>query len=95
MPGAPTKNARRSERFASFVNLPSVDLPPVADANDHDEDLVVADLWQQAIISDAITPPVSKVPCQRLAVAARIGGAFEIFADLAEDERCGMAIELF
>ena len=80
---------------SGFVILAFVNVAPVADMHDEDDNGLILDLSEQANITDTIAPCAGAVGGQCFAVPPGIGRAFKVLTDPAEDESGLLFIELF
>ena len=67
----------------------------VADGHDEDDDHIVSNVGDEAIIADAIAPLAAAVCGKAFPVEAGIGAAFEMAANPRSDRGGHMAIKFF
>ena len=76
------------ERISSREEGRVVDVEAVADGHDEDDDHIVLNVGDEAIIADAIAPLAAAVRGKAFSVEAGIGTAFEIFPNPCIDGSC-------
>ena len=74
-----------SRDLLHLAELSAIDLPPVADAQHEDENHVVLDVADQAVISNPILPQISLGSMERTAEPARIFPGLDPFAEKTKD----------
>ena len=80
--------AARGRRRAELPEYVSsvVDLAPVSDGEDQNDETVVLDRRDDTVVADAVAPKAFQIPGKRSAEAARILGRGDALAQIAEDQ---------
>ena len=71
---------------AEKLQLLVVDIAAMTDVQNQNQNLVVLNIGNQAVVPDAIAPLPAAIGGQSFSMLTRIGTSFQIFSDLRENQ---------